>query len=108
MGRSRPTAWPEGTLGSVALETRVSPEKLLDPASKGAWQHQTQLWASSTLPHPNPRHINPAVPRVQPAWESEAGKHMKSLLELALFHPLLWGPWAPSHILSCDLESRDS
>lgn len=51
VGRSRPKAWPEGTLGSVALETGARLEKLLDPESKGAWLHQTQL--GPCLPSPS-------------------------------------------------------
>lgn len=96
VGRSHPTVGPEGTLGSVALETRA------------LWR---SCWLEKKLaptrlivpPPPSPKHINPAVPRVQPGWSAYESLSSPSAV---LFHPLLWGSWAPSHIPDCDPESR--
>lgn len=61
VGRSQPTGRPEGTLGSVALETRA--------LWRSCWLEK-KLAATRLPPSPSPRHINPAVPRVQPGWSA--------------------------------------
>lgn len=62
VGRSHPTAQPEGTLGSVALETRA--------LWRSCWLEKLAATRLRLPPPPSRRHINPAVPRVQPGWSA--------------------------------------